>query len=430
MNEIITIESGEAVSTAEIQEVAEKHSIFLRESVWEAFRAAENKEYEKAEALCCKILDSEVQPEIMMLLGTCYFIEGKMSIAKVVFSDLVSDFPEKPEYFIYLGMTDHELGNYEAAAEELGRIYPLSEYHPFYYISYGDSLQAIGRQKQARDIFYQEVLYYKTEGVIVSSIMLDGVFQNLLYLDVVLGNGKYPEDVKDYYAFLEQVEMTEEMQSCLAGNIVYFCSLMSNKWYRPLFLDLITHVREKGYLAGGTFQSTLESAFASWESFRYHEDRQISAMMEDYLAAVYERKYSMEDAASEDDKTLITVKALSYEWYMCQYLPEHPEEEDYVRDNYPYSYERCAEFFEEVRKDAVGMAERLLDELLPYAKGEPRQELREDMYRAYQKACAVKKEPAYVYDGEDTYRRMQPKVGRNDPCPCGSGKKYKKCCGK
>ncbi|MFR8275847.1 MAG: SEC-C metal-binding domain-containing protein, partial [Desulfovibrio fairfieldensis] len=22
-----------------------------------------------------------------------------------------------------------------------------------------------------------------------------------------------------------------------------------------------------------------------------------------------------------------------------------------------------------------------------------------------------------------------PRVGRNDPCPCGSGKKYKKCCG-
>ncbi|HDP54206.1 MAG TPA: prepilin peptidase, partial [Bacteroidetes bacterium] len=21
-------------------------------------------------------------------------------------------------------------------------------------------------------------------------------------------------------------------------------------------------------------------------------------------------------------------------------------------------------------------------------------------------------------------------IGRNDPCPCGSGKKYKKCCGK
>jgi hypothetical protein len=27
------------------------------------------------------------------------------------------------------------------------------------------------------------------------------------------------------------------------------------------------------------------------------------------------------------------------------------------------------------------------------------------------------------------FRRESPKVGRNDPCPCGSGKKYKKCCG-
>jgi uncharacterized protein len=28
-----------------------------------------------------------------------------------------------------------------------------------------------------------------------------------------------------------------------------------------------------------------------------------------------------------------------------------------------------------------------------------------------------------------TYRRDEPKPGRNDPCPCGSGKKFKKCCG-
>ncbi len=27
-------------------------------------------------------------------------------------------------------------------------------------------------------------------------------------------------------------------------------------------------------------------------------------------------------------------------------------------------------------------------------------------------------------------RRRSPKVGRNEPCPCGSGKKYKRCCGR
>ncbi|MDP8299369.1 MAG: preprotein translocase subunit SecA [Candidatus Tantalella remota] len=39
---------------------------------------------------------------------------------------------------------------------------------------------------------------------------------------------------------------------------------------------------------------------------------------------------------------------------------------------------------------------------------------------------------AFVPDAsprQDTYKRDDPKVGRNDPCPCGSGKKYKKCCG-
>ena len=40
----------------------------------------------------------------------------------------------------------------------------------------------------------------------------------------------------------------------------------------------------------------------------------------------------------------------------------------------------------------------------------------------------------YFYDGgrvkPQTVVRDAPKVGRNDPCPCGSGKKFKKCCAK
>jgi uncharacterized protein len=34
-----------------------------------------------------------------------------------------------------------------------------------------------------------------------------------------------------------------------------------------------------------------------------------------------------------------------------------------------------------------------------------------------------------VLMGAQPLRRAAPKVGRNDPCPCGSGKKFKKCCG-
>jgi hypothetical protein len=34
------------------------------------------------------------------------------------------------------------------------------------------------------------------------------------------------------------------------------------------------------------------------------------------------------------------------------------------------------------------------------------------------------------YKASKTVRRETPKIGRNDPCPCGSGKKYKHCCGR
>lgn len=36
----------------------------------------------------------------------------------------------------------------------------------------------------------------------------------------------------------------------------------------------------------------------------------------------------------------------------------------------------------------------------------------------------------YTDGFKQSYRRAEPKIGRNDPCPCGSGKKYKKCCGR
>ncbi|GFP78219.1 SEC-C metal-binding domain-containing protein [Clostridium fungisolvens] len=40
-----------------------------------------------------------------------------------------------------------------------------------------------------------------------------------------------------------------------------------------------------------------------------------------------------------------------------------------------------------------------------------------------------RKEIAVQYR-ESKIARNENKIGRNDPCPCGSGKKYKKCCGK
>ncbi len=59
------------------------------------------------------------------------------------------------------------------------------------------------------------------------------------------------------------------------------------------------------------------------------------------------------------------------------------------------------------------------------------------LFRAHIKTPQERKQPTYnvAYSHGEGDEKPQPirkkkKIGRNDPCPCGSGKKYKKCCGR
>lgn len=61
-------------------------------------------------------------------------------------------------------------------------------------------------------------------------------------------------------------------------------------------------------------------------------------------------------------------------------------------------------------------------------KIEKRYEKREERKR--QQRMVVSPDDAPLPDAPVEQARAAEHPGRNDPCPCGSGKKYKKCCGK
>ena len=42
----------------------------------------------------------------------------------------------------------------------------------------------------------------------------------------------------------------------------------------------------------------------------------------------------------------------------------------------------------------------------------------------------LREETGEIAIDSQTFIRLTPKIGRNDECPCGSGLKYKKCCGR
>jgi SEC-C motif-containing protein len=71
--------------------------------------------------------------------------------------------------------------------------------------------------------------------------------------------------------------------------------------------------------------------------------------------------------------------------------------------------------------------EGLVEFIAHYTQGE-------NKYDHHEKAQFLKEEGTWYFvdgkiAGHEPYVRKEPKIGRNDPCSCGSGKKYKKCCG-
>ena len=58
-----------------------------------------------------------------------------------------------------------------------------------------------------------------------------------------------------------------------------------------------------------------------------------------------------------------------------------------------------------------------------------KQEVREEEFQHKEEPKNVQYSGAEKTTAKQPVKREAPKVGRNDPCPCGSGKKYKKCCG-
>jgi hypothetical protein len=81
----------------------------------------------------------------------------------------------------------------------------------------------------------------------------------------------------------------------------------------------------------------------------------------------------------------------------------------------------------------------ILDRLQDLYASQGREEEAEAIQERLDRETALGGNPyAHDHHGEDDVFldhgiepiRTGPKVGRNQPCPCGSGKKYKKCCGR
>lgn len=394
-----------------------------------AFQCEQNGEFEKLSKLCQDIL--KVAPgsvEIQMLLGKSYFEQDVMPMAQITFWDIVEANPEEEEPRLYLALTFYAQENYKKAIEQFEILHSRKNYRPDFLNAYADSLLRLDRKAECCEILREELAAWKAGHFPIGDELLDRAFCTLLNLDITLHSQKYEEDIKWYYDYLNCMEMDEIGQRRVASALVYFCGNLIQKWYRPHFKQLADYIEEKKFLTGDSFLKTLKSAYASLESYAYHEDHEIDALVEGYLSTFYDREYS--DVFSKEEKDAMEAAVLNYEWYICQYYETHKQVFQHIRMTYPHTYGLIQESLEEIMANPGAVARRTVDKLTPYTRGMNRRQVEQALASAYKEVSRSSKEPVYLYEGGDSYRRMQPKIGRNDLCPCGSGKKYKKCCGR
>jgi hypothetical protein len=232
-------------------------------------------------------------------------------------------------------------------------------------------------------------------------------------------------DLGIYKRFLEKIEMTPLMREKLAGNISYWSTLLPMQRFRAPFVDFVREVENQGYLLDSDYLYIIENAYRSEESYRYHEDKRIDSFLEGFLSACGHAEQGREDEAA-------LATALSYQWYLSRCCEEYADDFLYVAENYPHSYMRVVTFLDQLATFGPEKTrEMILDRLINTENVKVgREELAAGLDTSYQRVRGTQKQPVYLAEGNLTYRRGNKKILPNDPCPCGSGKKYKKCHGR
>ena len=117
--------------------------------------------------------------------------------------------------------------------------------------------------------------------------------------------------------------------------------------------------------------------------------------------------------------------------FLCQLeaWPMQRRELELLKKEYPDIYECGTEIWDMLRISTINKAYMREDVLAEYGKMERKFQCGH-YYEMYPNRRQEEEQVQWDSQENGTFVRQNRKIGRNEPCPCGSGKKYKNCCGK
>lgn len=367
-----------------------------------ADQAYEEDRYDEAIELLQKALELSPGNRIARnLMGLCFLGKEEYDKAAALYKKLIYEFPENSSYHYNLGEALLEKGAYKQALEAFENALRLNRNHVQSWIQAGYCYFAQKNYEKARQVLETGI---KECGENIS------IYMKLIYLDVAKKDmDKLVKDV----ARLEKLakkdnDMKENVAWSLAEIAQYLIKDMPDFAAKLLEKAKKLNPDEKEIKAMHKDASKIKKIQEPLD--RLKKDPAVHPWIKDIAAG----------AVLGYDNPLQEMDLSICERLLLRNPANVLSSVNYLKLEYPEIFKEHKRFFQKILDNPMG------------SKVNER-ELLADM--RYLDELAGRSSEYGEMTLEDVYippmqRINTVSVGRNDPCPCGSGKKYKKCCGK
>ncbi|MCL2378437.1 MAG: DnaJ domain-containing protein [Defluviitaleaceae bacterium] len=352
---------------------------------------------EAVNLLSAKLEENPNDVAIKRMLAESLMRIRKTGKAETLCKEILDDNPVDVDAWVLRGQIAHSRGHNVKAQEYFktaianaktkrdkikawsGYLSYVNNEIPFMYRSI--SAQAI---VECPDVFQENYMMY---------------LQHVYEADDIEADGAQLAGILDSFVkyFLADKNMAKECYDATINSLAHVCN---SDDLMPAVIKLYPAL-ESSRFRDKAHETDLTKAYAYIAHYRLRTDSDLHPLLCDLTVSILDSDF---DANKEDIEAVIVT-----------HLPQIRKSIKKLRDNYAEYYKLNANFYMTLLDSSK--AEYLHDKYAATLR----------KFASLQGGDAFEADDDFIPQVPIT--RESPKIGRNEPCPCGSGKKYKRCCG-
>lgn len=251
---------------------------------------------------------------------------------------------------------------------------------------------------------------------------LINVYANAIHMNCYLRTDVLPEIIESLHGFLTRYSIyAKEYMPKLTFMLANACACV------PYGSETFQYVEQIFELVlKSCHEKSDQKDIASFIEFYHHRRVTADSRIGDMLCSYLELFHDFSEYA-EDDDDIQRFAALDLQLCMIQQREDTLAQAAFLKQEHPQEYELISDFIKQL-ENPHSLPQFQKDLLKAYSCLEPFID-NGQYYKLYPEEKRKTKKILKSEGSElEPYVRSTKKIGRNDLCPCGSGKKYKQCC--